>query len=416
MAVSLFSIVSKERVADVLGNLQAFTGLAVQLIDSNGMLVMSFGKSASYCAILKKTVFDKNECFQLHMKAGQRAQALGEAYIFSCHANLNHIAFPLIGQGNLLGSVIIGPFLMDTPDSTLVSDLAERYHLSASLVMDLYDELKEMTVMPPAKVNQLKKLVDHLLSPLLPGERALLMQTQQKMSQQARINETIQIYKEQKPTKSSAFFYEKEKELLAKVSSGTVTEVKALLNELIGYVLFSEGGQLETVRIRAIELTTLLSRVAISGGAKADSIYKLNSQYLSLLYQEQNLDDLCMLMQEVLEGFMSAMFSQQDKGNPYIRKALRYMSDHYSEHLELSRVAEYVQLSPSYFSSLFHQVVGVSFREQLCRIRVEESKRLLLNKQYTLADIAISMGFPDQSYYCKVFKRIVGVTPGKYRE
>lgn len=416
MAVSIYSLIPKARIADVLGNLQAFTGLPIQLIDSSGMLLLSFGQTTSYCAILKKRVFDKNECFQLHMKAGQRAQTLGEAYIFSCHANLNHIAFPLINQGDLLGSVIIGPFLMDTPDSTLVSDLAERKHLPASLVMDLYDELKEMTVMPPEKVNQLKKLVDHLLSPLLPGERALLMQTQQKMSQQARINETIQVYKEQNSSQSAAYFYLKEKELLTKVRSGTMSEVKALLNELIGYTLFSEGGRMESVRVRSIELTTLLSRVAIDGGAKTDSIYKLNSQYLAQLYREQNLDDLCMLMQEVLEGFMSAMFSEQDKGNPYIRKALRYMSDNYSEHLELSQVAEYVQLSPSYFSALFHQIVGVSFREQLCRIRVEESKRLLLNKQYTLADIAVSMGFPDQSYYCKVFKRIVGITPGKYRE
>lgn len=415
MAVSIYSLIPKARLADVLGNLQAFTGLAIQLIDSGGMLLMSFGQSTSYCSILKKRVFDKNECFQLHMKAGQRAQALGESYIFACHANLNHIAFPLINQGDLLGSVIIGPFLMDSPDSTLVSELAEKYRLSASLVMDLYDELKELIVMPPAKVNQLKKLVDHLLSPLLPGERAVLMQTQRKMSQQARINETIQVYKEQNPGRSTTYFYEKEKELLSKVRSGTVTEVKALLNELIGYVLFSEGGQLEIVRIRSIELTTLLSRVAIEGGARTDSIYKLNSQYLSLLYREQNLDDLCMLMQEVLEGFMSAMFSEQDKGNPYIRKALRYMSDNYSQRLELAQVAAYVQLSPSYFSTLFHQTVGVSFREQLCRIRVEESKRLLLKKEYSLADIAVSMGFPDQSYYCKAFKRIVGVTPGKYR-
>ena len=57
----------------------------------------------------------------------------------------------------------------------------------------------------------------------------------------------------------------------------------------------------------------------------------------------------------------------------------------------------------------------MSFREQLCRIRVEESKRLLLQKDYSLVDIALAMGFPDQSYYSKVFKRIVGVTPGKYR-
>ena len=415
MAVSLFSLVPRERVNDVLDNLQAFTGLAIQLIDSSGSLVMSFGQSTSYCAILKQKVFRKGECFQLHMKAGQRAQTLGEAYIFSCHANLNHIAFPLINGGELLGSVIIGPFLMDSPDSTLVSDLSERHSLPASLSLELYDELKYLKIYSPQQVNQLKKLVDHLLSPLLPGERALLLQTQQKMSQQARINETIQVYKEQMPTESSTFFYRKETELLSKVRSGAVSEVKALLNELIGYVLFSEGGRMESVRIHSIELTTLLSRVAIEGGAKTDSIYRLNSQYLSQLYREQSLDDLCSRMQEVLEGFMSAMFRQQDKGNPYIRKALRYMADHYSEHLELAQVAEYVQLSPSYFSALFHQTVGVSFREQLCRIRVEESKRLLLDKQYTLANIAVAMGFPDQSYYCKVFKRLVGVTPGKYR-
>ena len=415
MAASIFSFVPKKRIADVLGNLQAFTGLAIQLIDSNGTLLMSFGQSTSYCTVLKKKVFQKNECFVLHMKAGQRAQTLGEAYIFSCHANLNHIAFPLINQKELLGSVIIGPFLMDVPDSTLVSDLAERQHLSPALSLELYDELGSLAIYPPAKVNQLKKLVDQLLSPLMPGERALLLETQQKMTQQARINETIQIYKEEPPDQSLTFFYGKEKQLLQKLRTGTIQEVKSLLNDLIGYVLFSEGGRLDTVRIRAIELTTLLSRVAIDGGAKTDSIFRLNTEFLSRLYQEQELEDLCMLMQEVLEGFMNAMFYDKDKGNPHVRKALRFLADNYNKHLELSQVAEYVGLTPSYFSTLFRQVVGMNFREYLCRLRVDESKHLLLSQKYSLADIAISMGFPDQSYYNKVFKRIVGVTPGKFR-
>ena len=75
-------------------------------------------------------------------EGGKDGQVLGEAYIFACQANLNHIAFPLINSGELLGSVIIGPFLMDQPDSTLVSDLAERYRLPATLSLELYDELK----------------------------------------------------------------------------------------------------------------------------------------------------------------------------------------------------------------------------------------------------------------------------------
>lgn len=415
MSASLFSFVPETRIRDILSNLQAFTGLAIQLIDSGGNLLMSFGETTGYCSILKKKVFDNDVCLQLHIKAGRQAQELGEAYIFDCHAHLNHIAFPLINQDELLGSVIIGPFLMDTPDSTLVSELAERQKLPPTLSLELYDELNTLAVLPPARVNQLKKLTDHLLSPIMPGERALLLQTQQKMSQQARINETIQRYKEQDYSQPLLYFYQKEKELLSKLRTGTIQEVKALLNELIGYVLFNEGGQLESVRVRAIELTTLLSRVAIDGGAKLDSIYQLNSQFLVKLYQEQELEDLCMLMQEVLESFMSATFYEKDKGNPNIRKALRFMWDNYSQHLELARVAEYVQLSPSYFSTLFRQVVGVPFREYLCQIRIEESKKLLLSKAYSLADIAVSIGFPDQSYYCKMFKRIVGVTPRKYQ-
>lgn len=415
MEPSFFSLVPEERIRDILENLQAFTGLAVQLIDNQGRLLLSFGKSTGYCSRLKKRVFTKEECFLLHMKAGERAQAIGEAYIFSCHANLNHIAFPLINQSELLGSVIFGPFLMDKPDSTLVSDIAERYRLEPTLCLELYDELSGLVIMEPQQVNHLKKLLDHLLSSLMPGERALLLQTQQKMYQQAKINETIQIYKEQKPSSDLRFLYEKEKELLTKVRTGNSKQVKGLLNELIGHVLFSEGGKIESVRTRAIELTTLLSRVAMDGGAKADSIYELNSKFLSLLYREQDLDELCIVLQEVIESFMSAMFYEKDKGNPYIRKALRFMADNYSEHLELSQVAEYAGLSPSYFSTLFREVVGVSFREHLNRIRVEESKRLLLSTQYSLADIAIAMGFPDQSYYCKVFKKVVGLTPGKFR-
>lgn len=415
MPASIFSFVPEARVKEVLGNLQSFTNLAIQLIDGSGQLLMSFGQSTGYCAILKKQVFDKETCFALHRNAGRHAQVLGEAYIFACHANLNHIAFPLILEEELLGSVIIGPFLMDSPDSTLVSDLAERKQLPPGLALELYDELGSLAVLPPAKVNQLKKLVDHLLSPLLPGERAFLLQNQQKMAQQARINETIQVYKGENPSSSPIFFHLKEKELISRLRTGSIQEGKALLNEFLGHVLFTEGGQIDAVRIRAIELTVLLSRVAIEGGGKPESIYRLNRLFLHRLYQEQELEELCLLMQEVLESFMRSMFREQDKGNPYVRKALRYMCDHYSEHLELDQVADYVGLSPSYFSTLFRQTVGASFREHLNWIRVEESKHLLLNEQHTLADIAISMGFPDQSYYCKVFKKFVGVTPGKYR-
>lgn len=415
MATRIFSCIPEGHLCDILQTLQAFTNLAIQLLDENGMPLRTFGKTTGYCALLKEGVFPKGSCARLHAKAGLQARELGEAYIFSCHANLNHIAYPLVHQGDLLGSVIIGPFLMDTPDSTLVTAIAEQYRLSPALCLELYDELVALPIIPPPRVQLLKKMMEFMLSPLIQNERAVMLQSQEKLLQQSRINETIQMYKGREETGSSRYFYTKEKELLAKVRLGNVSEVKGLLNDLLGYVLFSQGGNLEAVRIRAIELTTLLSRVAIDGGAETDSVYQINNKLLPDLYRQQDLDELCLLLQEVAEHFMAAMFYEKDKGNPYVRKALRYIADHYSEHLTISQVSEDVQLSSGYFSTLFSQVVGMSFREYLCNVRIEASKQLLLSTDYSLADIAVAVGFPDQSYYCKTFKRITGLTPGKFR-
>lgn len=415
MGNGIYSRIPEERLRDILKNLQAYTEIPIRLIDQNGGMLQSFGKETGFCRLLKESAMTEGQCRKLKADAGRRAQEIGEAYIFSCIGNLNHIAFPLVIQEELLGSVILGPFLMDQPDSTLVSEVAEEYSLTPTRSLELFDELTGLQIVTPPRAQMLKKLLDHLLSPLMEGERAVLLQTQEKIYQQSRINETIQRYKGQEQPEATEFFYQKEKKLLTKVRTGNIQEVKGTLNDLLGFVLFSQGGDLEQVRVRAVELTTLLSRVAMDGGAQTSTIYELNSKLLPAMYQEKNLDDLCLRLQEVAEYFMGAMFSGQDKGNHHIRRAMQYMAEHYSDHLDLATVAEHVQLSPSYLSGLLREVTGVSFREHLCRIRVEESKPLLLSTDYSLGEIAVAVGFPDQSYYCKVFRRIVGLTPGKFR-
>lgn len=162
-------------------------------------------------------------------------------------------------------------------------------------------------------------------------------------------------------------------------------------------------------------ILSMIALTAVEGGANADLVYKLQKHYYIRMKEEKSLDGLTFLIQEALESFMSEMLSRADNGNTYIRTALRYMSENYSQPLTLEEVAKEVGLSPNYFSSLFSKTVGISFREHLCRIRIEESKRLLLSTNYSLTDIAIAMGFNDQSYYCKVFKKITGLAPGQYR-
>jgi two-component system response regulator YesN len=56
-----------------------------------------------------------------------------------------------------------------------------------------------------------------------------------------------------------------------------------------------------------------------------------------------------------------------------------------------------------------------NFNTYVNRIRIERSKQLLLQDTLNLADISNMVGYEDQSYFSKVFKRVVGITPGRYR-
>ena len=64
---------------------------------------------------------------------------------------------------------------------------------------------------------------------------------------------------------------------------------------------------------------------------------------------------------------------------------------------------------------MFKEELGCGFRACLNQLRVEKSKVLLLASGATMSEIYAACGFEDQSYFCKVFKKVVGVTPDRYR-
>ncbi len=412
----LYSLIPKEKLCERLRVLASCLDIPVQLLNEEGKPLEQCGGESSYCQALKKNVFKNSECAQVHLKAGQIAYALGESYIFSCHADLNHIAFPLVNRKILLGTIIVGPFLMDTPDSTLISNMAEKQRLSPSLCLDLYDELRHLPVIAPPRVRQISQLIDFVFAPLVSDERLLMRERQEKLYQQSRINETIQMYKGAKTESPSAYIYQKENELLAKVKTRDIQSAKAVLNDLLGFVLFAEGQDIGLIQRRAMELTTLLSRVAIEGGAPTERILELNPRYLAQLQQAGSYEDICFSLQEIVENFVQSIsIPHAEYGHPILRKAVAYIAEHYDEPLSVQVLAEVTGVSPSYFSALFAKQMELGFHEYLTRVRIEQSKNLLTATDYPINQIAVSVGYADQSSFTKAFKRVTGVTPYQLR-
>lgn len=415
MESGLYQIVEKQKLCEILESFHTCIGLPTQVIDAHGVILESYGQVSNYCRIIKKYLPKNDSCERVHIRASQKAMDLGETYIFSCHANLNHMVFPLMNNNTLFGSVLVGPFLMDEPDSTLVLSIDRRYNLSTTSLLDLYEELDSIKIVPSATVTHISRLLYYLFADLISESKQQLIMNQSKLSQQSKINESIQMYKSGS-TSGGSYPIELENSLITKVKTGNSEQAKAILNDLLGYVFFAEGNSLDIVKTRSIELCSLLSRAAIEGGATSDSVLKINNQYLKSLQSMRSLDDVCFKLQESVDTFTDCIFNYiPNKNSELVKKAIRFISQNFASPLSLDDVAGHVHLNPAYFSTVFKQSTGSSFKEYLNMVRIEESKRLLSNTNYSVIDIAIATGFEDQSYFSKVFKKYTGLTPKQYR-
>ena len=412
----LFTMIDKTKLSEMLEAFQACVKVSIQVIDEQGNVLIRKGEPANFCNAFLQFLPSNDSCAMQHLNAGKRSIEFGGSYIFSCHANLNHIIYPFLIKGSFFGAVLVGPFLMDKPDSVLISDLAKHFNIPLESLLDLYDCTDELPILSPAFVTQISRLLAFLFDGLITDSRLEFIANQNKLDQQSRINESIQMYKTSGAKTVSSYPYEKEKALIAKVKTGNLSEAKGILNDLLGYVLFSEGNDLTAVKARAIELSSLLSRTAIEGGASSDAILKINNQFLKSLTDISDLDDLCLKLSEIVEVFTESMFHNvPSKNSDVIRKAFAFISQNYSHNITLDEVAAHVHLNPAYFSTIFKESSGSSFKEYLNMVRIEESKRLLANTDYSIIDIAVATGFDDQSYFSKVFKKYTGLTPKQYR-
>ena len=101
--------------------------------------------------------------------------------------------------------------------------------------------------------------------------------------------------------------------------------------------------------------------------------------------------------------------------NPHIKKAIEYVHKHYDKSINITDLCEHLNLNKSYFCSTFKTTTGHTFCHFLNHFRIEKSKKLLLETDLNMLDIALSVGFNNQNYYCTMFKKFTGKTPLQYK-
>jgi Response regulator containing CheY-like receiver domain and AraC-type DNA-binding domain len=142
-------------------------------------------------------------------------------------------------------------------------------------------------------------------------------------------------------------------------------------------------------------------------------------QLLEKLLQASSSPDAMLLLEkkalfyQLINRVLQSERTQQNKASySLIEEATAYIHDHFDEPITLYQLADRFGLKPKYFSSLFQRYTGIGPIDYLIQYRINRAYELLMTGQFTVAAVARSVGYQDQYYFSRLFKKHKGSSPG----
>jgi len=411
------------------------TRFQVHFLNNKGERIFSPSNSlkngCSFCKLIQSSSEGRKECYKSFHDNGLRSAEYGNSYIFRCCFGIITWITPVVINGELLGSFISEGILMRKSAPYFIKEVIEKTKNLGIEEFKLKEALKKIKIVSEKKVRAAADILYIAANYLSNTELLDTKIRQEKYIQQARISEEIQMMKrkelellEKEEEDEDSFIYissiyplETERELLRRVRLGDKEGAKEVLNEILGKILFKNAGRTELVRARILELAVVLSRAAVGGNAELEMILGLNFEYIQKLGKIKSIEELCVWIVEVLDRFTERVYKNKNiKNVNIIEKSKEFIRANYKKKIKLKDISKAVYFSPYYLSHIFKKETGATLSEYLTKVRVEEAKRLLETTQWNTTRISFEIGCTDQSYFCKVFKKIEGMSPHKYRK
>ncbi len=146
-----------------------------------------------------------------------------------------------------------------------------------------------------------------------------------------------------------------------------------------------------------------------------DQNSEISYAFESKLYECENVYDMSVYAKKYIEHIKQYVPSNPDNQlRLLIDQAKIYINNNYSKNISRNDVSDYMFLSASYFSRCFKQQTGMKFIDYLTNLRIQKSCELLLDPNNKISDVCEAVGYNSPSYFARVFKCVMGITPHEY--
>ena len=203
-------------------------------------------------------------------------------------------------------------------------------------------------------------------------------------------------------------------QIINKLAAGDTNGVKSFL-ELFSSELISGGLELDKIKNSFFELIVTANNIAKETNKGFTSQTFDNA--FATLSSENDTTLIKQFAQKFLMECTAAVTSvKKAEENPIIKKVCAYIDQNLSRDISLESAADYVQVSSFYLSKLFKEEKGETFINFVSDKRLEKSRELLAETEFSIKEITAEVGYNDQNYFSRIFKTKYGLSPKEYRK
>ena len=395
------AILSKRMFADVGRDYTRQFGLRPVLLDVSGRTVGGKDRLASLAGVRRKRGY-----------ALQESMTTGEPHVFEPFPGSVAWVVCLEDRRMVHGGLLGGEVLVGEGDPP--RDHAHRALVSEGMrTADAESYLGRLPAWPESRIRTAAQELQHTFYAISGWKPDLMRENRLKLLQHEQINQSIE--DQRKHGKHALYAFEKERALLAHIRVGDRNEARRLLNEMLAAIYMSSPS-LVVLRARVIELMSCLTRAAIEDNPLMEPLIERNHAWTERLVRAKSFEDLSRVLMDALDDFIDGIYLHgMNRSSTRVRKALDFISREFMNKITVETVAAEVGLSPGRLSHLVKEFTGRTVVQNIHQVRVRQAQQLLERTSNTCADIAYEVGFGDQSYLIKHFKRLTGTTPARYR-
>lgn len=145
-------------------------------------------------------------------------------------------------------------------------------------------------------------------------------------------------------------------------------------------------------------------------------INELHEHQFNLVCKGIVLEIIGLLLQTLeKEATSSIVTSKNDHLHQTVQLIITYIENNYAQDLSIEQLATTYFISPTYLSKIFKEITGYSPINYLIQVRLKQAYNLLLNDEFTIKEIAKSVGYEDAYHFSKSFKKQYGCSPSQFR-